>query len=264
MDAQSAHAHAEEAEQQQQLQQAQPQHSDSSAVAASSAAGASAQDPASMQAQAAAQLQLQQMQWAAYLQAQQQFLAAQQAQLAAAGFNPQDAGGQVHAAAATSQYRSQYQHGYGAYPSQQDGTGEQQQQQQMQTLLPGGLLPPLLQQHQMLTSGYGGGGFVDLSGSSSLRRRDREKPAPSVDPNAWNDSITYPSKSNPDRYLAHRSYFSDVPPIVKSERKKKKQRTQRMSSRDTVEDDELTCSCACVFCLFPFLFRAVVSRASLN
>jgi hypothetical protein len=233
MDAQSEHAHAEEAEQQQQQQ---PQQQNDPSGAAASPAGAPSQDPAGMQAQAAAQLQLQQMQWAAYLQAQQQFLAAQQAQLAAAGFNPQDASGQVHAAAATSQYRSQYQHGYGAYPSQQDGAGEQQQQQQqqMQTLLPGGLLPPLLQQHQMLTSGYGAGGFVDLSGSSSLRRRDREKPAPSVDPNAWNDSITYPSKSNPDRYLAHRSYFSDVPPIVKSERRKKKNNATTFAAHNLV------------------------------
>lgn len=170
----------------------------------------------SLQQQQLQQLQFQQMQWQYlqqmqmqqhYLQQQQQ----QQQQAQGATFNPADGG--VAQSTGASRYRSAYQ-SYGDYPSD-----DQQQQQQMVQLDSsgnplGGTLPPLAD-NRLSSEQRGDGLTAQQSGSGSVRAR-KSHHEPSVDPNAWNSSIAYPSKSNPDRYLAHRSFFSDIPPVVKS------------------------------------------------
>lgn len=168
-----------------------------------------------LQQQQLQQLQFQQMQWQylQQMQMQQHYLQQQQQQQQAQGatFNPADGG--VAQSTGASRYRSAYQ-SYGNYPSD-----DQQQQQQMVQLDSsgnplGGTLPPLAD-NRLSSEQRGDGLTAQQSGSGSVRAR-KSHHEPSVDPNAWNSSIAYPSKSNPDRYLAHRSFFSDIPPVVKS------------------------------------------------
>ena len=170
-----------------------------------------------LQQQQLQQLQFQQMQWQylQQMQMQQHYLQQQQQQQQAQGatFNPADGG--VAQSTGASRYRSAYQ-SYGNYPS--DDQQQQQPQQQMVQLDSsgnplGGTLPPL-PDNRLSSEQRGDGLTTQHSGSGSVRARKSHEP--SVDPNAWNSSIAYPSKSNPDRYLAHRSFFSDIPPVVKS------------------------------------------------
>jgi hypothetical protein len=154
------------------------------------------------------QLQFQAMQWQYLQQLQQQQLYLQQQQQQGQ-FDPNAGGAQ--AAGGAQQYRSAYQ-SYGAYPTtqQQQPTTDPSQQQLVALDANGQSVQPASDQVQTNADGT-----VSSPGRS---RYHNDQHAPSVDPNAWNGSVAYPSKSNPDRYIAHRNYFSKIPPVIKSVR----------------------------------------------
>lgn len=153
------------------------------------------------------QLQYQQMQWQYLQQLQQQQMYLQQHQQTAAPgqFDPLAAAPQQ--AAGASQYRSAYQ-SYGDYSQAIDPN-----QQQLVAVDAQGRLVPVDPYRQVAPAS----GVVDTTAAGAVTGRDRAPP-PAVDTNGWDGAITYPSKCNTDRYLTHRKYFSNIPPVIKSVR----------------------------------------------
>jgi hypothetical protein len=198
-------AYQQQQQQQQHWQQWQQQMMQQQAPAPTGPDGQA--DLSSIQYAQLQQLQFQAMQWQ-YLQQLQQHQAYLQQQQQGGSPGPFDpTTGQTAAAGGQQRYRSQYAGGYGAYPQQQ-----QQQVDENGQPLPADQPQPAENQEPLLNPD--GSPNVNAVQPPARTRYHNDQHAPSVDPNAWNASISYASKSNPDRYLSHRNYFSHIPPVI--------------------------------------------------
>ena len=179
----------------QQQQQHETQHPSSSDSSHSHSQSSVPSQLSSLQLSQLQQLQYQQLQWQYLHQLQHQQSILQGGNEMMGNFDPSLGSTQAAGGAKQKSYQA-----YGQYSNTND-------------YYPPGSAPAATTEED----GNNEANASSTMGAQSTRHRyHNDHHQPSVDPKDWNNSLAYASKANPDRYMTHRNYFSNIPPVVKS------------------------------------------------